>query len=1311
LALRKQTVIWTALPNGFAAPATDAGPRLRLSVLVSPRLVTNEGLPRPELAQFPDFAAWPAVNASFQVRFDGGPTVAAQITGAAPSLDLWQALFQPDCYVKPFEFKRLDDRLVRSFPVGHVMSFLRQQYVQVAKSRPFEHPSVEFVANSQAMGQIATYQEPIRNPTHDLPNKEKVLQHQLEEILVKAKAVPPSATPNPPLDFYQVKQFFRPRNQERMAVTVPELDFHQVVSALGDYPEIMRRLGLVIDLEIPYTTNIPASGRMQVIPSWAPALPSTTSTLSWTRYLCDGSVRFLAASRPGSPELADGMLNLSDAAGYSIMQVDVDGAALKGIDLANNLLRANSLSHRAPDTPTHTTLPAMRSHGLSLVRTGRAIRLVQALMQAKARNDSAEAGSDVEFYAEDLTRGYRVDVWDDRSTQWRSLCKRVGLYKFTKGDLMVSAEDEGTVTMGVTQSSDGSSSDLYVHESLLRWEGWSLAVPRPGKVVSTEDNVDKPENKAATEFHLETSFQAAPKSLPKLRFGTTYRMRARAVDLTGNSLPADSTDDTAATSPVTYTRAEPISSPALVLRSPNTEGEALERVVIRSNYNVPSAEGSERHIAPPKTAQLMAEVHGMFDSGSQLDKAAYDLIVAREGAFNADGIHSEDQLALPYLPDPAGRGAALQNLPGMAPGAVKQVLFAPGPGGWPDWLPFRIAVVEGAGAPSWDNTSRVLTVQLPKAEIVPVRLSTYLNENDLELMGLWQWLKAEGLPAAQLQQLKDLALKGRHWMISPYRELTLVHAVQQPLTAPAYQTLQAAKALGQTFATLTDAMPISGKSTNKLDVLAKWQEPIDALAEPAWKMMTGQAHAGEMQVGYGETTLNLSMKHEFGDTKYRRVEYSAVATSRFKEYFQEHADETISLMGDGSVFLAHTALVELAESVTNSDGTATYVRDIDYKVDYAAGTIARVAGGAIADGDSVKVTYTYLAGPITRETAAPVAVDVLNSARPAAPKVLYAVPTFAWSRDEMDEGESVRRLGGGLRIYMERPWFSSGDGELLGAVLWTQPTGIKLPLIGLDLGVGLGFAPKQPPEALRPFVTQWGNDPLWLSGNAYAVPSLAHFPMAAATGTDLTLDEVSSAKVMVAGHAVGYDEGRQLWYCDMEIDAGQTYWPFVRLALARYQPNSVDGAHLSRVVLADYAQLAPDRLATVIWDPDYPVTLAVTVCGPGYRASGLGQGSSYFEVSVETRSPDIEGDLGWVQVPNATFPLKLTDTKGASFTWSGGVTLPGPRGERPYRLVVKEYEGFRSDSDTSSPAAGQFTAMAYVPKADRRLVYAAVLHV
>ena len=59
-----------------------------------------------------------------------------------------------------------------------------------------------------------------------------------------------------------------------------------------------------------------------------------------------------------------------------------------------------------------------------------------------------------------------------------------------------------------------------------------------------------------------------------------------------------------------------------------------------------------------------------------------------------------------------------------------------------------------------------------------------------------------------------------------------------------------------------------------------------------------------------------------------------------------------------------------------------------------------------------------------------------SSASPPAPEVLYVVPTFGWVRTANAQGNpSSWRRGGGLRVYLNRPWNVSGYGEMLAVVL------------------------------------------------------------------------------------------------------------------------------------------------------------------------------------------------------------------------------------------------------------------------------------
>jgi len=313
-----------------------------------------------------------------------------------------------------------------------------------------------------------------------------------------------------------------------------------------------------------------------------------------------------------------------------------------------------------------------------------------------------------------------------------------------------------------------------------------------------------------------------------------------------------------------------------------------------------------------------------------------------------------------------------------------------------------------------------------------------------------------------------------------------------------------------------------------------------------------------------------------------------------------------------------------------------------------------------------------------------VTLSVLNSARPAAPVPLYVIPSFGWTSGTQGAWSVSKRGGGGLRVYLARPWFSSGEGELLAALLWGCAPAPRSTFQGWSM-----------PDVLKGYVTQWGKDPIW-SGSALpsqAMPLPEHFTNAVAVGTELTIDELSNGPFVpftAVGHQVAYDDqhGRKLWYCDIEMDMGEAYFPFVRLALARYQPQSVADAHLSRVVLADFAQLLPDRSASLTFDPIDPTSLQLAVNGLTYA----GPGAAVMTATVQTQ-PLGAGDLAWV--PVSAVALTPHVFGGPDTLWTAAITLPAPRGSRPFRLLIEEFEVFTRDVAGSQ---------------QQRLVYADILN-
>jgi hypothetical protein len=210
--------------------------------------------------------------------------------------------------------------------------------------------------------------------------------------------------------------------------------------------------------------------------------------------------------------------------------------------------------------------------------------------------------------------------------------------------------------------------------------------------------------------------------------------------------------------------------------------------------------------------------------------------------------------------------------------------------------------------------------------------------------------------------------------------------------------------------------------------------------------------------------------------------------------------------------------------------------------------------------------------------------------------------------------------------------------------------------------------------------------------------------------------------VHAAGFKPEFDPARRLWFCDISFDPGQTvsYFPFVRLALARFQPRSVfsadelDSAHLSRVVLSDYVQLAPHRQVEYdLADLQANSRISITVRGPaGIRE----QRTTVMLVSFarrDPRVPDPQDELGWEEFGDRA---ALTFNFGGNpedATWSGAV--PVPSGPSPLRVLVREMELFQGDEDAAvvlpvderggQPAPG----LSDLPRFKTRVVFADAL--
>lgn len=243
----------------------------------------------------------------------------------------------------------------------------------------------------------------------------------------------------------------------------------------------------------------------------------------------------------------------------------------------------------------------------------------------------------------------------------------------------------------------------------------------------------------------------------------------------------------------------------------------------------------------------------------------------------------------------------------------------------------------------------------------------------------------------------------------------------------------------------------------------------------------------------------------------------------------------------------------------------------------------------------------------------------------------------------------------------------------------------EMHLAGLTGVVAKYLLPSGDPQR---FVTHWGRDPIWGSEAPAAGPYIHQFPLRVAVGHSVSLLEAPGHQVTVVGHQPEFDPDRKLWYCDLQLEAGDSYFPFVKLALARYQPHSIAGQHLSKVVIPDFTQLVAERTAALTRTGRASVALSLR--GPGgftENAQDLTTDpenqldlSRFAVAQIERLPANATTDLAWSAVGDEV-RLELSASGGLDdVRYSGTVRLPGRQKGDQMRLSIREYEIFETDA-------------------------------
>jgi hypothetical protein len=767
------------------------------------------------------------------------------------------------------------------------------------------------------------------------------------------------------------------------------------------------------------------------------------------------------------------------------------------------------------------------------------------------------------------------------------------------------------------------------------------------------------------------------------------------------------------TKPRPFLRWEPVLEPTVVPRHAYSEAESLLTLVIRSGVEGPGPDGvtmtvvppdqyaaavlaqhpeltwradSQRHLVAPKTSQLECELHGLFDaafgggtdaeikaalaialreSGTLTDTTVADLTTPGQrvpqpgvilvtaptaddptvtdpadlerGAGLSRGqyaVHDVDSLTVPYLPDPLADGVSFV-FPDAGKGTVLSGLLAiegtrlPYTGQWPEPVPWRLVLTTGTQLAA-DAESSTVTMTVPPGNQLRMKLGSSLRPESLDLLGIWR-----SLPDVlrNIPLLEEAAADGWLWWLTPATQLRLVHAVPRPLEVPRITALAPHRTEGDTTVRFLGAVDLHGPSTDRLDMEAAWSEWVDDVSKPAPERVSGVAAVGHVPIEVDE-------------------DLAVIATT------------------DGSVTLPDGDIVRTHRLVHQTGDTKH--RNIDYRMRAATRFREYFAPQLFTSIDDSTVV------------GAPRTVNVPSAARPGKPPVRDVLPLLRWhEQTEAAQPFAVSRTrSSGVRIYIDRPWYLTGDDEQLAIVL------------GSD-------------SVQEDVISLWGADPVFeqqgpQSRTALPLTDIVHTlglddrrepGRPVGPGAPVRLDDVAGRpSVLVLGYEPEFSPERNMWFVDVAFDPGTAFWPFVRLAVARYQPSSLAGLSLSPIVKCDFVQLLPTRTALVSRPDETHARIVVT--GPvGLPRLSEGLGRLEFRARVELtrvmrarlerRVPAVNTDLGWQTVATTRLPIQGVD--GAVVSWEGEIELPKalapqrPGTNKNWRVVIEEAEILEAD--------------------------------
>lgn len=789
------------------------------------------------------------------------------------------------------------------------------------------------------------------------------------------------------------------------------------------------------------------------------------------------------------------------------------------------------------------------------------------------------------LFGHNIDTGYRVDVikiankWD-----LRSLNKRIADYAIDRKEpidgkpnydyLLFEHEDEPWLS---ESAQTGQTGTLYVNEELFRWNNWSLTCPQIGSYTQDEKGTE-----GKNEFNDIEVIDPCPykedgkgdRILP-LRFGAKYAFRIRVVDLCGNSpeledkAPIDLVEGQSITEFLSknpyfvsmeqpYKRMERIEPVELFFEKPiynytyekktyreigedgsetvyqfydskgtlktTNLGEDLRTFVLRSFVDdsgkiTPADRSCTRIISPPRVTPQFAELHGVFDLLPENKvNDLYEFLANEEKEFKSYSKDGVNNPFIKFVTDPIVSDVKFSWITKKESDTLR----------WPltDYLKRKFIKLclshDQTPDSKMSNDDVLLTLEPGKSvihSIVPIKFSDKKSwmevddpkQGELNLVFIHAVQKPVFINNPKLNKmvLKELSLKPKN----------------RTTTDPINVYLEVNKENGALDLPLATTAELRLKATYK-EFIKKKKEELDEnnenengykLSDEETINVTNYSNISEALEGAEQVKLlNVivsdekattllktesfnNLKHSFSDTKYRMVKYDLELVSKFKNF------------------------------IDNPDEDSNY-----YSRFFEIGSH-----------------------------------KILNSQRPRALQIDKIIPLFDWKEETKSATEkSIVRTNSSFRVYFnDSEWFSTGENEGIAVIYKTD----------LTTENGVDYKADSIEDSLTGLVTEFGKDPSVKQGKATSGISSGFFKgsvfeetenktvNASLLGRDVSKftqgasEQLTSyANLKFDKFPIKYKKGK--FYCDIKINEALTkdyYFPFIKFALARYQPNSI----------------------------------------------------------------------------------------------------------------------------------------------------------